>query len=162
MITGAAPVMLIVSQVMSEANPSQFVLDVADEFFRRYQQPADTDDRDGELWIRCRDARPSRLRSPLTFGVTNHSITVAFDGLTVPVFIQPPLRDAATVRGEAFALFDDLITDRKVAISFWKGDECIAVEFIPHEEIQSRRDAWHGYAARVRSWSGRYDCEEQG
>jgi hypothetical protein len=147
---------------MSNIAQSQFMREVADEFKRRYQGPTVTDDSDGELWIECVNAKPSRLRSPLTFGITDDSITVAFDGVTTPTLVRPPVKDAVHARQEAFALFEDLVSDRRVAISFWQGDECVGVELIPADEIQSRLSAWRGYAARVRSWSGRYDNESRG
>jgi hypothetical protein len=131
---------------------SKFVQSVADEFFSRYDLPVARDDSDGELWIECRSLTPERFRSPLTFGITSDSVTVAFDGLTLPFIIHPG-RDAKTAQRQAFALFDDLITERQVAISFWRGDECDGVEFISHEQIRARQ----GYAVRVRSWLGKYD-----
>jgi hypothetical protein len=138
---------------------SQFVQSIADEFVRRYPAQTARDDSDGELWIECSSDIQSRFRSPLTFGITDDSITVAFDGLTKPILIRPPHKDAETARREAFDLFDDLIRERKVAISFWQGDDCFGVEFISHEQIQSRRAAWSGHAVRVRSWLGKYDYD---
>ena len=91
------------------------------------------------------------------FGICHGSVTVAFDGRTTPMIIAPPTIEAETARRRAFALFDDLISERVVSISFWQGDECFGVEFIPHEQIESRRSAWADYAVRVRSWTGKYD-----
>ena len=140
---------------------NQFVQSVAEEFFGRYDCPVSRDDSDGSLWIECRSSTPDRFRSPLTFGITPDSVTVAFDGLTHPFIIYPG-RTAETTRRQAFALFDDLITERQVAISFWRGDECIAVEFIPSEQIRVRQRAWSVEGAshvRVRSWLGKYDYD---
>ena len=150
----------MVKQQMSHANSSQFVQSLAEEFFRRYDCLVSQDKSDGELWIECRSAAPARFRSPLTFGITPDSVTVAFDGLTHPFVISQGVRDAETVRRQALGLFDDLITERQVSISFWRGDECIAVEFIRHEQIQARRGVWSGSSVSrvlVRSWLGRYD-----
>lgn len=146
---------------MSHANSSQFVQSVADEFFRRYDCLVSQDDSDGELWIECRSSTPERFRSPLTFGIAPDSVTVAFDGLTRPFIIHAG-RDAETTRRQAFGLFDDLISERQVAISFYSGDECIAVEIILHEQIRARQRAWSDSGAsrvRVRSWLGKYDYD---
>ena len=145
---------------MSHANSSQFVQSVADEFFRRYDCPVSQDNSGGELWIECRSSTKARFRSPLTLGITPEAVTVAFDGLTRPFVIRQGISDAETVRRQALALFDDLITERQVAISFWRADECIAVEFVPLGQIQAHRGAWSGSGVTrvvVRSWLGRYD-----
>lgn len=73
------------------------------------------------------------------------------------MIIHPPTIKAETARQTAFALFDDLISERKVSISFWEKDNCLGVEFIPSDRIQSQRSNWVAHEIRVRSWSGKYD-----
>jgi hypothetical protein len=157
-----APVLVNYSRIMSDIAHSTFVREVADEFTRHYQGPTVVDDSGGEIWFECRNPTPSRLRSRLAFGITDASITVAFDGLTYPIPVRAPVGNSVRARREAFALFDDLIHDRKVALSFWQGDECVSVEFVPREDIQFRAGSWPGHAVRVRSWTERHDHESQG
>jgi hypothetical protein len=147
---------------MSPTIHSQFVQSVADEFYSRYTCPVSQQVSDGEIWIECQSATPSRFRSTLSFGIAHDCITVAFEGRVVPCIAHPAVRDAETIRRRSFDLFDDLITERQVAISFFCGDECIAVEFIPHERIRARQGAWSDSGAdrvRVRSWLGTYDYD---
>jgi hypothetical protein len=137
-------------------NHSPFVQSVAQEFRQRYPLPSVGKDSDEtSLWFEW--TAPSRARSPLSFGISDSSLTVAFDGLTIPIIIDAPTIDAEKARRKAFALFDDLVSERKVSISFWQGDECCGVEFVEQEQIQSQRSAWVGYGFRVRSWTGKYD-----
>jgi hypothetical protein len=143
---------------MPSASHSPFVESVAQEFRERYPEHILSSDSDAtSLWFECRSGTPSRALSPLAFGISNTGVTVAFDGLTCPKTIHPPMIEAETVRREAFALFDDLISERKISISFWQGDECVGVEFVPHQQVQAERAAWSGYAVRVRSWTGKHD-----
>ena len=141
---------------------SRFVQSIADDFYRRYPtQPAIIASH-GALWIKCRSDSPSRLRSTVAFGISPDCVTVAFEGLAHPFVAVPAVRDAETVRRLAFGLFDDLITERQVAISYWISDECISVEFIPHDQIRVRHGAWNDSGAnriRVRSWLGTYDYD---
>ena len=163
-VSGAGWLRCDVSFVMADIVHSQFVREVADEFSQCYQQAAVADESAGEFWFECRGDTPSRLGAPLSFGINDGSITVAFEGLVVPIQIRPPFKDALTARTEGFALFDDLITDRKVAISFWLGKECVGVEFIPAGEIQSRQRSWRQdfpVRVRVRSFLGEYDYDSE-
>src|SRR5262245_3189265 len=113
---------------MTTASHSPFVQSVAQEFRERYPQHTlrSTSD-DTSLWFEFSSRNESRARSPLCFGICDGSVTVAFDGRTSPMIIAPPTIEAETARRRAFALFDDLISERMVSISFWQGDECFGV-----------------------------------
>jgi len=157
----AGAALAMTSIVMADGNHSQFVREVAAEFFRRYSVPVAQKPKPDGLWIECQSSHSSKFRSALTLGISETCLTVAFEGRTDPKLIRPGRKDASTIRREAFDLFDDLITERQVAISFWQGDECIGIEFIPAEQIASKRGSWSDYSSRigfrVRSWLGTYN-----
>ena len=141
---------------------SQFVQNVVNEFHNRYACPISQKVSGGEVWIECYSVTPSRFRSALAFGISHDGVTVAFEGRVQPFIAHPAVRDAEIVRRQAFGLFDDLITERQVAISYWTSDECIAVEFIPHGQVRELLGAWKDAGAnrvRVRSWLGTYDYD---
>lgn len=157
---------------MSNAISNEFVANVVGDFVRRYPHlscyiPQVVDD-DGDVWIGCGQlpCRP-RLRSLLTFGISHDCITVAFDGRTRPIMVRPPHKQADTARREAFDLFDNLLTERYVAFS-WFGGDYDGIDWISRELVNAnfteRAESMKAcgiksWTVKVRSWSGKYDYD---
>lgn len=151
---------------------NQFIASVLEDFVDRYPHlscyvPQVVDD-DGDIWIACGQLPClPRLRSPLTFGISHDCITVAFDGRTRPIMVRPPHKDADTARKEAFDAFDNLLTERYVAFS-WFGGDYDGIDWISREFVDARVKerakitkvcGIKRWGVKVRSWSGKYDYD---